>query len=260
MKVRTAEVNGKTMYVLGDVMKVAGKGTSSNMKKIMKNKENAATVAAGPRPLNVVSREGIDEIAQRYGIEGLVEKVLELAGETVHSEAPKETKEKGPEEIEILKARAEYNESEARRLEAQTLNMKQRLEYAEAIFRTAERMPYGKRKHILENEGINALAGRSAVDCWDIPSEKTYAPSVIGGMLVEKYGLAEKPAAQFLGMLASTHGLKSEEWGWKGLSEVNGVERESWEYFEKTVDMFYKIISEDPKYRKKYIEASDEEK
>lgn len=259
MKVRTAEVNGKTMYVLGDVMKVAGKGTSSNMKKIMKNKENVATFVAGSRPLNVVSVEGIEEIAQRYGIEGLLEKVLELAGETVHSEAPEE-KENEPKEIEILKARAEYNESETRRLEAQTLNMRQRLEYAEAIFRTADRMPYGKRKHILENEGINALAGRSAVDCWDIPSEKTYAPSVIGGMLVEKYGLAEKPAAQFLGMLASAYGLKSEEWGWKGLSEVNGVEKESWEYFEKTVDMFYKIISEDPKYRKKYIGASDEEK
>ena len=259
MKVRTAEVDGKTMYVLGDVMKVAGKGTSSNMKKIMKNKENVATFVAGSRPLNVVSREGIEEIAERYGIEGLMEKVLEIA-----EKPEKATEEKndgrGPEEIEILKARAEYNESEARRLEAQTLNMKQRLEYAEAIFRTADRMPYGKRKHILENEGINALAGRSAVDCWDIPSEKTYAPSVIGGMLVEKYGLAEKPAAQFLGMLASVHGLKSEEWGWKGLSEVNGVEKESWEYFEKTVDMFYKIIAEDPKYRKKYIEASDENK
>lgn len=261
MKVRTAEVDGKTMYVLGDVMKVAGKGTSSNMKKIMKNKENVATFVANSRPLNVVSREGIEEIAKRYGIEGLLEKVLELAGETVHSKAPEEKKkDNGPEEIEILKARAEYNESEARRLEAQTLNMRQRLEYAEAIFRTADRMPYGKRKHILENEGINALAGRSAVDCWDMPSEKTYAPSVIGGMLVEKYGLAEKPAAQFLGMLASAYGLKSEEWGWKGLSEVNGVEKESWEYFEKTVDMFYKIISEDPKYRKKYIEASDENK
>lgn len=265
MKVRTAEVDGKTMYVLGDVMKVAGKGTSSNMKKIMKNKENVATVAASPRPLNVVSVEGIEEIAQRYGIEGLLEKVLELAEKpekaTEEKKAPEEKNDgRGPEEIEILKARAEYNESEARRLEAQTLNMKQRLEYAEAIFRTADRMPYGKRKHILENEGINALAGRSAVDCWDIPSEKTYAPSVIGGMLVEKYGLAEKPAAQFLGMLASSHGLKSEEWGWKGLSEVNGVEKESWEYFEKTVDMFYKIISEDPKYRKKYIEASDENK
>ena len=187
MKVRTAEVDGKTMYVLGDVMKVAGKGTSSNMKKIMKNKENVATFVANSRPLNVVSVEGIEEIAKRYGIEGLLEKVLELAGETVHSKAPEEKKkDSGPEEIEILKARAEYNESEARRLEAQTLNMKQRLEYAEAIFRTADRMPYGKRKHILENEGINALAGRSAVDCWDMPSEKTYAPSVIGGMLVEK--------------------------------------------------------------------------
>jgi len=142
MKVRTAEVDGKTMYVLGDVMKVAGKGTSSNMKKIMKNKENVATFVANSRPLNVVSREGIEEIAKRYGIEGLLEKVLELAGETVHSKAPEEKKkDSGPEEIEILKARAEYNESEARRLEAQTLNMKQRLEYAEAIFRTADRMP-----------------------------------------------------------------------------------------------------------------------
>ena len=79
MKVRTAEVDGKTMYVLGDVMKVAGKGTSSNMKKIMKNKENVATFVAGSRPLNVVSREGIEEIAERYGIEGLMEKVLEIA-------------------------------------------------------------------------------------------------------------------------------------------------------------------------------------
>ena len=132
--------------------------------------------------------------------------------------------------------------------------MDKRLEYYAVMERKILEMAYGSSRRNLERISINLLAGEEVVRKLEIPDRKSYSLTEISSILVERRILSSRPSPQFLGRLASAYGLKSKDFAFQTPLEINGVEKESWRYFENSIEKFSKIILSDGRYREKYAE------
>lgn len=151
-------------------------------------------------------------------------------------------------------AKAETIQANAEFLKAKAAEMDKRLEYYAVMERKILEMAYGSSRRNLERISINLLAGEEVVRKFEIPDRKSYSLTEISSILVERRILSSRPSPQFLGRLASAYGLKSKDFAFQAPLEINGVEKESWRYFENSIEKFSKIILSDGRYREKYAE------
>ena len=157
-------------------------------------------------------------------------------------------------EKETALTKAETIKANAELLKAKAAEMDKRLECYAAMEKKISEMAYGSSRRNLERISINLLAGEEVVRKLEIPDRKSYSLTEISSILVERRILSSRPSPQFLGRLASAYGLKSKDFAFQIPLEINGVEKESWRYFENSIEKFSKIILSDGRYREKYAE------
>lgn len=150
-------------------------------------------------------------------------------------------------------AKAETIRANAEFLKAKAAEMDKRLEYYAAMEKKVSEMAYGSSRRNLERISINLLAGEEVARKLEIPDRKSYSLTEISSILVERRLLSSRPSPQFLGRIASAYGLKSKNFAFQAPLEINGVEKESWRYFENSVEKFAEIILSDGRYREKYV-------
>lgn len=156
-------------------------------------------------------------------------------------------------EKEIALVKAETVQANAELLKAKAAEMDKRLECYAAMEKKISEMAYGSSRRNLERISINLLAGEEVARKLEIPDRKSYSLTEISSILVERRILSSRPSPQFLGRLASAYGLKSKDFAFQAPLEINGVEKESWRYFENSVEKFAEIILSDGRYREKYV-------